>query len=700
MKLFKQSKKIVKSIMDNTRIFQNSNYVKKGEEGLNTNSVGLRKLSEIGFENSHLKNLFIRTLDNPKKSQQTKQCNYSKVEPTPVDKPYLICLSELCCNFLNIDYKYSLEHSKETAEYLSGNKLISNSEPSAHCYCGHQFGIFAGQLGDGRAISLGDIYPSKNKDQLWDLQLKGSGLTPYSRSADGRAVLRSSIREFLCSEHLWALGIPTTRALSLVGSNSTAMRDPMYDGNVIYEKCCVVTRVAPTFFRFGSFEIFKPVDQLSGSAGPSVGLDAKMIPKMLEYLGQYHLPMIYPGEVNPDFMKEFFQLITMRTAILAALWQSYGFCHGVLNTDNMSILGLTIDFGPFGFMEYFDKNFICNHSDKHGRYAYMQQPKICKWNLLKLSEALDYAMDSKMSKQIIETFYDNTFENFYYFLMMKKLGFIVTNHPVRKEDRKFVDETFELLQAYGFDMTIFFRNLSNCSFEEEETKMVETFMKYSLPLQLKREKIRPSMNENMLKRLIDIKKESPMLLYSFGIDPEAINAEGEKILVTHEFEAKNYSVQTYEEDKRKSLTSWLEKYKLRLREEFKSIEKLEDVRIDFSNFFKEYDLKLHKEAYNNVLMKVCEEISENSTTIKQYKDFEQFNQYKKEIMNKLNPKFILRNHLAQKVIEKTEQGDLSEIYKVLHILTNPYLEHENEIFESGYDTSTLLAYDVCVSCSS
>jgi len=172
------------------------------------------------------------------------------------------------------------------AEVMSGNSIVEGSEPMAHCYCGHQFGVFAGQLGDGRAISLGDITAST--EELVDLQLKGAGLTPYSRRADGRAVLRSSIREFLCSEAMWALGIPTTRAASLITSDSTVVRDKLYTGNAKHEKCAVVMRVAPTFIRFGSFEIFKDVDLHSGGKGPSNGLKDNMLPPMLDYLVQHH----------------------------------------------------------------------------------------------------------------------------------------------------------------------------------------------------------------------------------------------------------------------------------------------------------------------------------------------------------------------------------------------------------------------------
>jgi uncharacterized protein YdiU (UPF0061 family) len=334
------------------------------------NIVLKNNFKETKFENSQLKNLLIFEPKSSKRSQQTPKCNYSKVLPTPLKNPRLLCLSKQCANFLGYDSE-KLAEDKETPEYLAGNKIVEGSQPIAHCYCGHQFGIFAGQLGDGRAITLGDLYDVEGKS-LWEIQLKGSGLTPYSRFADGRAVLRSSVREFLCSEHLWALGIPTTRALALIGSDDTVARDPLYNGNVIQEECCVVSRIAPSFFRFGSFEIFKGYDSLSGSKGPSVGLEKEMLPTMLEYLAKHHFKPLWDEfeKDNHELYSNMFRLIVVRTAVLAAYWQSYGFCHGVLNTDNMSILGLTIDFGPFGFLEYCDPTFICNHSDRNGRYSY------------------------------------------------------------------------------------------------------------------------------------------------------------------------------------------------------------------------------------------------------------------------------------------------------------------------------------------
>ena len=214
---------------------------------------------------------------------------------------------------------------------------------------------------------------------------------------------------------MWALGIPTTRAASLVVSDTLVKRDKLYTGNVINEKCAVVMRVAPTFIRFGSFEIFKPLDQYSGGKGPSLGLKDKMLPKMLDYLGEYFYKNEFEGA--PKGSKKYdkiFESIVKETAELAAMWQCYGFCHGVLNTDNMSIVSLTIDYGPFGWLEHYDPDHICNNSDKdRGRYRYKAQPEICKWNLFKLCEALEPIVDFKYSTNFVRDKYDTIYNKCY-----------------------------------------------------------------------------------------------------------------------------------------------------------------------------------------------------------------------------------------------------------------------------------------------
>ncbi|KAL5514995.1 hypothetical protein EMCRGX_G000100 [Ephydatia muelleri] len=254
-----------------------------------------------------------------------------------------------------------LMQREDLAEYFAGNKILPGSDPAAHCYCGHQFGNFAGQLGDGCALYLGEVVNVAG--ERWELQLKGAGKTPYSCQADGRKVLQSSIREFLCSEAMFHLGIPTTRAGTCVTSDTPVARDIFYNGNVIYEKATVISRIAPTFLRFGSFEIFKTRDPQTGRSGPSVGrMD------ILNQLLDYTITSFFPEVHGED---------------------------RVLNTDNMSIVGVTIDYGPFGFMDRYDPNHICNGSDDGGRYSYTNQPAICRWNLKKLAEALSPSLSSE-----------------------------------------------------------------------------------------------------------------------------------------------------------------------------------------------------------------------------------------------------------------------------------------------------------------
>lgn len=380
----------------------------------------IHSLNKINFSNTHYTKLFIKKLSSNNSSikkqvdnydkddfnnnakdinyhrtpQLTPYTNYTETIPTPVTNPKIILFSKSLSNTLNIDYSSILSSSEllTTTSILSGNTIAEGSKTIAHCYCGYQFGNFAGQLGDGRAITLGDFYVNKNDSEqyeLYELQLKGSGLTPYSRTADGRAVLRSSIREYLASEYLFEIGVPTTRALSLIVTDDKVARDPEYNRKVIYEKCAIVGRVASSFLRFGSFEIFVDEKESFSSSGPSAGLEKVMLGKMLEYLVEYHYKDIHKdfkvdnndNDINSNnnncsisqvVLEKVFEEITKRTALLVANWQVYGFVHGVLNTDNMSVLGLTIDYGPYGFLDYYDKFYISNSSDINGRYSFCQ----------------------------------------------------------------------------------------------------------------------------------------------------------------------------------------------------------------------------------------------------------------------------------------------------------------------------------------
>jgi len=334
--------------------------------------------------------------------------------------------------------------SKEFLLYVTGNANIENSKPFAMCYAGHQFGNWAGQLGDGRAINLGEI---KN----WALQLKGSGPTPYSRTADGLAVLRSSIREYLCSEAMHHLGVPSTRALSLSLTGDQVLRDVLYNGNPAYEKGAIVSRVAKTFLRFGNFELFAARNDL----------------KNLKILADYTIKSHFSHLGNPckEVYLKFFQEITNKTLEMIIHWQRVGFVHGVMNTDNMSILGLTIDYGPYGWLEGFDFGWTPNTTDKqHKRYRFGNQPTIGLWNLYQLANALYPLIDETAPLEEILEGYKSNFEKKSQDMMRAKLGLILA----KETDINLIQSLEDNLQAIETDMTIFFRLLSSFKKEQPE----------------------------------------------------------------------------------------------------------------------------------------------------------------------------------------------------------------------------------------
>lgn len=322
--------------------------------------------------------------------------------------------------------------SEGTLAALTGNLPVAGTLPFATVYSGHQFGVWAGQLGDGRAIMLGET------EGGLEVQLKGAGRTPYSRGADGRAVLRSSIREFLCSEAMHGLGIPTTRALCVTGSDARVYRE-------VPETAAVVTRVAPSFIRFGHFEHFAANQR-----------DAE-----LHALADYVIDRYYPAcrttdRFNGNAYAAFLEAVSERTAALLAQWQAVGFCHGVMNTDNMSILGLTIDYGPFQFLDGFDPRHICNHSDTSGRYAFNQQPNVAYWNLFCLAQALlPLIGDQEIAVAALES-YKTVFPREFEGRMRAKLGLA---EPA-EGDRALIEGVLKLLAAEKVDYTIFWRRLS------------------------------------------------------------------------------------------------------------------------------------------------------------------------------------------------------------------------------------------------
>jgi uncharacterized protein YdiU (UPF0061 family) len=468
---------------------------------------------------------------------------FSFVTPQKLENPYLISFSEKSADLIEMDTSnFSLQ---KCIDLFSGNSLFANSSPLAAVYSGHQFGHWAGQLGDGRAILLGDV---QSKNGPWELQLKGAGLTPYSRRGDGRAVLRSSIREFLCSEAMAGLNIPTTRALCITGSKDSVYRETI-------ETASVVTRMAPSFIRFGSFEHWYYSENLDH----------------LKTLADYVILNFYPELKEKDNpYKALLLSIVKKTAELIAQWQSVGFMHGVMNTDNMSILGLTLDYGPFGFMEAFNQGQICNHSDNQGRYSYVNQPHIGHWNCIALAQSLLPLIGEVEEVKAVLAEYFPVFRSKYDELIHEKLG-LITRNP---EDVKLIDTLFSIMQQSRVDFTLFFRRLSDLE--------IENF-------------------------------ESNKTIRDLFIDRDAFD---------------DWSVQ--------------------------------------------YRKRLKLENSNDSLRKIA--------------------------MNKVNPKYILRNYLAQIAIEKAQNDDFTEVNKLLKVLENPFDEQPE--YESYAQLPPDWAEDLEISCSS
>ena len=452
---------------------------------------------------------------------------YTKLMPTPLPAPYFIAASARAAALVGLDVAGLA--SDDFVEFLSGNRVPPRSQPLSAVYSGHQFGVWAGQLGDGRAILMGELNGLAGP---MELQLKGAGMTPYSRMGDGRAVLRSSVREFLCSEAMHALGIPTTRALSVTGSDQRIMRETV-------ESAAVVARMAPSFVRFGSFEHWFYRDK----------------PEELRILADYVISTFYPElTAEPNPYTALLAEVTRRTARMIAHWQAAGFMHGVMNTDNMSILGLTIDYGPFGFMEAFDPGHVCNHTDQQGRYSYANQPQVGHWNCYALGQALLPLIGSVEDTEDALDVYQPEFGRTIDQLMHAKLGL----KSFEADDRTFFDSTFALMQEHRVDFTLFFRRLSSLKLRAAD----------------------PARDDEPVRDLF--------------IDRAAFDA-------------------------------WAAIYRARL---------------------------LHEERSDVA---------------------------RKQAMDRINPKYVLRNYLAQVAIDKAQQKDYSEIERLLAVLARPFddqPEHE------------------------
>jgi len=375
----------------------------------------MRKLEELQFDNTYA---------------QLPAAFYSEASPTPFPNSYLISFNEAAAELIDLDPREA--QRPEFAEYFSGARTFPGAEPLAMLYAGHQFGSYVRQLGDGRAILLGEVRNARGGK--WDLHLKGAGPTRYSRGFDGRAVLRSTVREYLCSEAMHALGIPTSRALCIIGSDEPVRRETI-------ETAAMLVRMCESHVRFGTFEVFYYRGQ------------PERVRELADYVIANYFSEVAEGE---DKYGQFLGEVVQRTARLIARWQAVGFAHGVMNTDNMSILGVTLDYGPFGFLDDYHAGFICNHSDYSGRYAFDQQPAIGLWNLSCLAQTLLNLITPEEATAALDA-YQPAFAAHYGELMRAKLGLVAESAG----DAELIMSLLSALEANGVDYTNFFRRLGN-----------------------------------------------------------------------------------------------------------------------------------------------------------------------------------------------------------------------------------------------
>lgn len=394
-------------------------------------------------------------------SRQTPGMLYSKALPTPVRQPELLAWSEDLALDLRIE-----KPNEEDVKILGGNLIAPSMQPYAACYGGHQFGHWAGQLGDGRAITLGEWETPEGKS--WELQLKGAGPTAYSRSADGRAVLRSSVREYLMSEAMHYLGVPTTRALSLVSTGDNILRDMFYNGNATYEPGAIVMRISPSFLRFGSYQILTSRNEMAN----------------LKKLVDWTIEKYYTHITGEDKVITWFKEVVEKTATLTVEWLRVGFVHGVMNTDNMSILGLTIDYGPFSFLDDYDPDFTPNTTDLPGRrYAFGRQASIAQWNLGGLAGAiLPLIGDEELLKVEMEAYRDLVSMKYY-----KMMGYKLGLDEVNAEDAELIEKFEHQLSLIKPDMTIFYQLLISLPLDIQNKEETQTYFKECFYNPLKKE---------------------------------------------------------------------------------------------------------------------------------------------------------------------------------------------------------------------
>lgn len=503
-------------------------------------------MTSLPFDQIILENPFVSELRGDASglagSRQVPGYHYSHVAPTPVADPHLLAWSDELAAYLGL--ARPAERGPAVAA-LAGNLVTSSMRPFAARYGGHQFGNWAGQLGDGRAIGLGQV--AARDGSRWEVQLKGAGPTPYSRRADGRAVLRSSVREFLCSEAMHHLGVPTTRALSLVATGDEVVRDMFYDGHPQAEPGAIVARVAPTFIRFGNFQLLAALGEIDN------------LRALTDYVLRHHYPEL--GAPSPEVYIQWFAEVARRTAVMVAHWMTVGFVHGVMNTDNMSILGLTIDYGPYGWLEPYDLEWTPNTTDFGSRrYAFGQQPRVALWNLMALAQALGPLVADPQALRAGLEVYVETLNATQHELWLRKLGLTALDPA---SDRALTEALPAALAKPQLDMTIFFRQLSH----------------------LAPSLLTGNQDEEIFRSLLD----------------QAAYAESP--------------------DQHHLTRDWLHRYALRLRQETASPEAI------------------------------------------------------REQMLRANPKYVLRNYLAQQAITAAEAGDLAPLDTLFAVLKTPFDEH-------------------------
>ncbi|EQC34129.1 hypothetical protein SDRG_08338 [Saprolegnia diclina VS20] len=586
------------------------------------------------------------SVDPRKPRAKVPGASFTKAICTPLPQPKLVCIAPSALQLLQPAdappiAKLSDDEKTSWLHLIAGTGSL---EGLAHCYAGHQFGHFSGQLGDGAAILLGGV-PG------YEAQLKGAGLTNYSRTADGRKVLRSTLREFLASEHMHALGIPTTRAGGVaVSTSETVLRDKFYDGNASHEPVATVLRIAETFIRFGSFELFKPVDATTGRSGPSADLPTDTKEATLRAMVSFVAETYYglsPEMAFEDKTQAFLQALCERTARLVAKWQAVGFCHGVLNTDNMSIVGDTLDYGPYGFMEHFDPQHICNTSDSSGRYAYAEQPEICKWNLHNLVSQLTHLLPPPMLDALhalVEATFDEVYATEFSALVHAKLGLLADG-----TSREVIGAWWSTLTETRADFTCAFRALSQLRTADAATTddVVEGLTSVSHTLAQTKAARAPSVSPAQLVHLRDLLEKSPARAAQYGIDAEVLAKLQEDITAYSKLLTSDWTDASFRDVQAAKWRAWVDAYAALL-------------------------------------------VQQNSAS----------DDDRHRAMNAVNPKFTLRNHVAQAVIEAAERDDDASVQHILHLLLHPFedgLSCDSALYATPLDPS---APPLMVSCSS